>query len=150
MEKPLFGYGFDGFFTDVAGAPGSYLADLNGGRSFSTFESVYLDLLIEFGLIGGLIYFWILLRSLGNAIRFHGQSASKYRLLPLLVMTWAIIGSGLDSGIVHQNSLDCVLVLWVYFGVDRFNKAQSRRVQASRDFRSFRDRSAELSVQRRS
>ena len=150
MEKPLFGYGFDGFFTDVEGAPGSYLADLSGGKGFSTFESVYLDLLIEFGLIGGLLYLFVLLRAVGNAIRLHGESASKYRFLPLLVMTWAIVGSGLDNGIVHQNSLDCVLVLWIYFGVDRLHKVQARRVR-SQEFSGFRERSAAgLTVQRRS
>jgi len=138
LEKPLFGYGFSGFFTDVAGAPGSYLSDLNGGRGFSTFESVYLDLLIEFGLVGGLCYACILLSGLWKSIRFYNTGTSKYKFVPLLLIVWAIIGSAMDSGILQQNSIDCVLVFWIYFGVDRLNKARSRRsIGSNRDFRRF-------------
>jgi exopolysaccharide production protein ExoQ len=126
-ERPVFGYGYDGFFTDVAGAPAAYLFDLNGGRGFSTFESVYLDLLIQFGLIGGLLFIWILLAAFWNAIKYYRRGTSKYKLLPVFFVAWAIIGSGLDSGILQQNSIDCVLLFWIYFGVDRVYNAQPRR-----------------------
>ena len=135
MEKPVFGYGFDGFFTDVAGAAGSYLSDLNGGRGFSTFESTYLDLLIEFGLVGGLCYVCILLSGLWTSIRFYNTSTSKYKFVPLLLIVWAILGSIMDSGLLHQNAIDCVLVFWIYFGVERLNKGRLRRsIARSQDF----------------
>lgn len=138
LEKPVFGYGFDGFFTDVAGAAGSYLSDLNGGRGFSTFESVYLDLLIEFGLVGGLCYVCILLSGFWKSIRFYNTSTSKYKFVPLLLIVWAIIGSAMDSGVLRQNTVDCVLVFWIYFGVDRVDRARLRRsIARSRDFRQI-------------
>lgn len=138
LEKPVFGYGFDGFFTDVAGAAGSYLSDLNGGRGFSTFESTYLDMLIEFGFVGSLCYVWILLSGLRKSISFYNTGTSQYKFVPLMLILWAIIGSVMDSGILHQNSIDCVLVFWIYFGVDRVSRARLRRsIARSRDFRQI-------------
>ena len=138
MEKPVFGYGFDGFFTDVAGSAGSILSDLNGGRGFSTFESVYLDLLIEFGVVGGFCYACILLIGLWKSIRSYNTGNSKYKFVPLLLILWIIIGSAMDSGVLHQNSLDCVLVFWIYFGVDRLDKLRLRRsIGRSQDLRRF-------------
>jgi exopolysaccharide production protein ExoQ len=135
-DKPVFGYGFDGFFTDMAGAPASYLSDLDEGRGFSTFESVYLDLLIEFGLVGGFLFVFILISALWQSIRFYIRGTSKYKFVPLLLIVWAILGSALDSGVLRQNSIDCVLVFWIYFGVDNAYRAQPRRsIGRNRDFR---------------
>jgi O-antigen ligase len=125
LDKPVFGYGFDGFFTDIPGSPGAYLSDLAEGKGFSTFESVYLDLLIEFGLVGSFFFACILLSALRKAIRYYKTGTSKYKFVPLLLMIWSIFGSLLDSGVLTQNSLACVVVFWIYFGVDRFNQAPS-------------------------
>ena len=142
LEKPIFGYGFDGFFTDVAGAAGGYLSDLNGGRGFSTFESVYMDLLIEFGLVGGLCFVCILLGGFWKSIMCYNTSTSKYKFVPLILAVWAIIGSAMDNGVLHQNAIDCVLVFWIYFGVDRVYKAPLRRpIGGNRDFRHLRSTS---------
>ncbi|MFT4115677.1 O-antigen ligase family protein [Bradyrhizobium sp.] len=127
LDKPLLGYGFDGFFTDVAGAPGSYLADLAGGRGFSTFESVYLDLLIQFGAMGAAFFCWMLLVGFGRSVRFYLRDSSKYKVIPLLLIIWTVLGSALDSGILTQNSLACVIAFWIYFGVDRAYRSSSKR-----------------------
>jgi exopolysaccharide production protein ExoQ len=127
LERPIFGYGFDGFFTDRPGAPSELVADLTG-RSFATFESSYLDLLIQFGLTGGFLYACVLLSALSTSIGYYKTSASKYKFVPMFVMVWSIAGSALDSGILIQNRFECVLVFWIYFGIDRAYKARPRRV----------------------
>jgi len=136
LERPLFGYGFDGFFTDVAGSPGSYLADLAEGRWFATFESDYLDLLIQFGLVGGIFFACILLSALGQAIRIYRSGTSKYKFVPVMFVMWSIIGASLDGGILIQNSLSCLIVFWIYFGVDGANRHPRRKYRASVQNRS--------------
>jgi exopolysaccharide production protein ExoQ len=123
FEKPLFGYGFDGFFTDVGGSAGNYLSNLAEGKGFASFESDYLDILIQFGAIGGIFFACILLRVLRNAIRSYNANTSKYKFVPLLFAMWSILGASLDGGILIQNSLACLIVFWLYFGVDRSDQA---------------------------
>jgi O-antigen ligase len=129
LEKPLFGYGFDGFFTDVAGSAGGVLTDLNEGRGFATFESDYLDVLIQFGLVGGIFFGCILVSALRSSISYYNGSASKYRFVPVLFVMWSVIGSSLDGGVLIQNSLSCVILFWLYFGVDRICQARRRKSQ---------------------
>jgi O-antigen ligase len=127
LEKPLFGYGFDGFFTDTGASAGSYLSDLAEGKGFSSFESDYLDILIQFGAAGGILFGCILLNVIRNAIRCYKASASKYRFVPLLFAMWSILGASLDGGILIQNSLACLIVFWLYFGVDRPDRVPGKK-----------------------
>jgi O-antigen ligase len=134
LEKPLFGYGFDGFFTDVAGSAGGVLTDLNEGRGFATFESDYLDVLIQFGLVGGIFFGCILVSALRAGVSYYNISDSKYRFVPVLFAMWSVIGSSLDGGVLIQNSLSCLILFWLYFGVDRI--CQVRRRKSQRRMRS--------------
>ena len=114
-QKPLFGYGFSGFF----GSPGQaadYLSELTRGHGqYSTFESTYLDILIQFGLVGGMLLSWILLRALLNAVLIFRLSGADYRLFPLLFMVFTLIASILGSGLTEQNFIVVCFTFWMYF-----------------------------------
>ena len=119
-QKPLLGYGFNGFFYNLPGAPGYYLSAMARGHgAFVTFENAYLEILIDFGLVGGLLLGYILIQAAFNAAKFYRSSASIYNAVPLTVMFFVLIVSMSEADVVQQNFIVCALVFWIYFGVDR-------------------------------
>jgi len=118
LERPLFGYGYDGFFTGVIGAPADYLSGIIPGHgTYGTFESSYLDILIQFGIVGGSLFGCILFAALWRSMQIYRTSVSKYKFVPLFIIIWTLAGSLSDSGLLTENFIICVLVFWIYFGV---------------------------------
>jgi exopolysaccharide production protein ExoQ len=120
-QKPMLGYGFGGFFTGLDDAPAKQLTYLlsNDDASYATFENAYLDILIQFGLVGGIIYASILIKAVSKSAQFYKSSMSMYRVVPINVLAYVLVSSVSAGGLLLQNFVVCVFVFWIYFGVDR-------------------------------
>lgn len=118
-EKPMLGYGFGGFFTGLPGAPGEMFSHLlSMDRMYATFESAYLDILIQFGLVGGIIYASILIKAIMKSTRFYKTSTSMYKVVPINILAYVLVVSFSDASLLLQNFVVCIFVFWIYFGVD--------------------------------
>src|SRR5262249_31927255 len=119
-EKPMLGYGFGGFFTGQAGSPAEQLSYLlSKAGMYSTFENAYLDILIQFGLVGGILYASILIKAVLKSAQFYKSSMSMYKVVPINVLACVLATSFSESSLLQQNFVVCVFVFWIYFGVDR-------------------------------
>ena len=119
-EKPMLGYGFGGFFTGLTGAPGEMFSHLlSKDRMYATFENAYLDILIQFGLIGGIIYAIIIIKAIIKSALFYKTSTSTYKVVPINILAYVLISSFSDASLLLQNYIVCIFVFWIYFGVDR-------------------------------
>ncbi len=119
-QKPLFGYGFNGFFYGLPGAPADYLSALARNHvKFVTFESAYLEMFIQFGLIGGLLFGYMLIRAALNAAKFYRSSSSIYNIAPLTIMIFVLTLMLSEGDVLEQNFIVCAFVFWIYFSVDR-------------------------------
>jgi exopolysaccharide production protein ExoQ len=122
-QRPLLGYGFNGFFNGLPGGPADYLSELVSDHGkYATFESTYLEILLEFGIVGGTLFCYILIRAALNAGRFCRSNRSLYGVVPLAIITYILIGSISDSGLIQQNFIVPAIVFWIYFGVDNASR----------------------------
>ncbi|HXW70027.1 MAG TPA: O-antigen ligase family protein [Methylocella sp.] len=116
MEHPFFGWGFNGFFNGQPGAPALRLSPyLLSYQQFGTFESGYLEILSQFGALGGLAYFFIALKTLSNALYFSRQ-AFECRYVPMMILLNILFLTISQSSIMIQNSPEPLLFFWIYFG----------------------------------
>jgi exopolysaccharide production protein ExoQ len=116
-EKPMFGYGFGGFFTGLDDAPARQLIKFLPTDGYTTFENAYLDLLIQFGLIGGLLYASILGKAVIKSLQLYKVSMSTYRGVPINVMCFVLVSSLSSGSLLQINFVTCIFVFWIYFGV---------------------------------
>jgi exopolysaccharide production protein ExoQ len=119
MERPLFGYGYAGFFSLSPNSPSAALIDLAEWHTrFVTFESSYLELGIQFGLVGGGLIICILIGALSSAWRFHLQfERCVYKDAPVAVLCFIVISSISDTYLLLHNYMFTALVYWAYFGL---------------------------------
>jgi O-antigen ligase len=116
LEHPILGYGFNGFFTGVSGAPAERLWELVEGAQYSTFESFYLELLIQFGLIGGIIYSVIVLKAFLNTVRLLRDDKSGSSYVPILILMFMLFCGIVQASMLLQNYIVLLLLFWIYFG----------------------------------
>jgi hypothetical protein len=116
-ERPWLGYGFSGFFSGLPNAPSSELTQMAPWNTeFGSFENSYLDALLQFGILGGGVYIWMVLRGVWNALAFAFERKGTYWLAPFGMVISIIITSTNDSSQLLHNYFACVLVFWSYFG----------------------------------
>lgn len=129
LERPWLGYGYAGFFTGLPDAPAMRLWALTPWQQHvGTFESSYLEAGLQFGAIGGVFFALILFKAIVNAIRFAGVTESRYRIGPLLLLTFVIVASISDTELVMHNHIFVVIMFWAYFGLAQaFSRTRVRR-----------------------
>ncbi len=132
-QRPILGYGFGGFFTGLPGAPGTEFSHLLSKASlYATFESAYLDALIQFGLVGGILLACILIKAIFKSAQFYRFSASLYKAVPLNILAYVLVASISGASVLLQNYVVCIFVFWIYFGVKRLETFRaSNRVKTA-------------------
>lgn len=114
---PFLGYGFSGFFNGLPNAPSNELTQMAPWNiEFGSFENSYMELLLQFGLLGGGVYLMIIARAVFNVTIFAFRRARAYWLAPFAVLSFILISSLNDSSLLLHNYIACVLVFWCYFG----------------------------------
>jgi exopolysaccharide production protein ExoQ len=113
LERPLFGYGYGEFFSAAADAPSIALNRLTQWGGVVTFESGYLQCLIDFGALGGLVFAYIIARAMITSVKI-AKTKSTYRDVPLAVMIFVLCGSVSANFIEAHNTVFPVLVFYFY------------------------------------
>ena len=128
-QHPWLGYGFSGFFNELPNSPASELTRMAPWNTdFGSFENSYLDALLQFGLLGGLVYILLLGRGLWNTIVFTFERKGTYWLAPFAMLVFILITSANDSSQLLHNYFACVLVFWCYFGPEARLQQAAQRV----------------------
>ena len=91
---------------------------------YFTFESGYLEILIDFGLIGGGLFFAIMATGFRNAIRIALRPEVTYGAVPLGWLVFIAVMSISDSGLRIHNLVTAAVVGWTYFGLSVRRRTQ--------------------------
>jgi O-antigen ligase len=117
-QHPLFGWGYSNFFTGQWNEPAEALRTLTPYHArYFTFESAYLEVLIDFGLIGGGFFFAMMATGFRNAITLALHPEVPYSAVPLGWLVFIAAMSISDSGLRIHNLVTAALVAWTYFGL---------------------------------
>jgi O-antigen ligase len=117
-QHPLFGWGYSNFFNGAWNEPAQGLRILTPYHArFFTFESGYLELLIDFGLIGAGLFFAMMATGLRNALRLAVRPGVFFATVPLGWLVFIAVMSISDSGLRIHNLVTAALVAWTYFGL---------------------------------
>ena len=115
LRKPFLGYGYSEFFSNLTDSPSYELNDLIKGGEFVTFESGYLQIAIDFGGFGFVLYIYIIARSLFYSFKFLRVTMSEQRNALIQIMICIIFTSFTNNYISLHNSLYLAFLFYVYF-----------------------------------
>lgn len=108
QERPWLGYGYSGFWQGIHGENSShvwYVAHWDAPYSHNGF----LDLLLDLGLLGLIIYLVGFAIACIQAVTLVCQTKSANSFWPLIFLTFAFLSNFSDSTILKQNSIFWVL-----------------------------------------
>jgi O-antigen ligase len=117
-QHPLFGWGYSNFFTGAWNEPAVGLRTLTPYHArYFTFESAYLEMAIDFGLIGAGLFFAMMATGFRNAFRLALRPGIVFGAVPLGWLIFIAVMSVSDSGLRIHNLVTAALVAWTYFGL---------------------------------
>jgi len=117
-QHPMFGWGYSNFFTGEWNEPAEALRTLTPYHArYFTFESGYLELLIDFGLVGAGLFFAMMTAGFRNALRAAWHADVPFGLVPMGWLTFIAVMSVSDSGLRIHNLITAAIVAWTYFGL---------------------------------
>lgn len=115
QERPLLGYGFSGFWRGWAGISGD-IWNLNTWLPPDA-HSGFLDLFLELGLIGFLIYLIGYLKTLFKAFMWTRLTTSAYDLWPIIFIISIIFFNISESALLRSNTINWIIYTSVAFTV---------------------------------
>jgi len=120
-QHPIFGYGFNGFFNGLPGSPEEQLSNFmpQTYMKFVTWESCYIEILIQLGTVGGILFFLIFLKAFSNALYFSNHDKSESRYVPITMLLFMLFCNAAEASLMLQNSIQPLLLFWIYFGCGR-------------------------------
>lgn len=108
-EQPLFGQGYASFWTGWFGPNHDIWVALGTFRTPHSHNGL-IDVMLDLGIVGGLLYATLFGRGLIRAVRFCRIHPGTAGLFPLAYLALSVLGSSTEHGILTRNSL-----LWVLF-----------------------------------
>lgn len=108
-ERPLLGWGYSSFWTGWFGPNHDVWTALGTFRSPHSHNGL-IDVVLDLGIVGGLLYSTVLARGLVRAVRFCRIHTGVVGMFPLAFLALAVLASSTEHGLMAQNSL-----LWVLF-----------------------------------
>lgn len=122
-ERPWIGYGYNGFWLEWEGES-AYVWSVLPGEFFPAHShNGYLDLWLDLGLLGLLIFISGLLFSLIKSIQVARSTAAIATLWPPIYLTYMLLSNVVESSILKPNDVWWILyvaaVLSIYIERDR-------------------------------
>jgi O-antigen ligase len=115
-KRPLCGYGFMAFWQGLTG-PSRELALQLGWLDLASAENGALELLLELGLIGLLLYIAVFLRAVKDAFYCFGRGASPAALWYISVLFYVLVAN-IESGfLLVPSNLICILPVISFIGL---------------------------------
>jgi O-antigen ligase len=111
LERPLLGYGYDAFWGGVGGKDAYVLR--GAGWLPGTAHSGFLDLLLELGITGAIIFCAHFILALRRAILRINSGTMIAAIWPLTYLTFMVLANLAESPILRQHSLYWILYVAV-------------------------------------
>jgi len=105
VENPLLGHGYHGFWT----AERIYEVSIEQAWTVPSAHSVYLDVLLSVGLLGGTLFALIVLLGLRRAAQRAQVEGEPAECFLLSMLVFAVVSSVFESGFAQPTSFDSFL-----------------------------------------
>lgn len=109
QARPFLGYGFSGFWS--GGSLESYLVERYVGWSPTYSHNGYLELLLNLGMVGCLLFLVFLWKGLAQAVRLAEHRNIKEEMWPLAFIVFVIVHNCAECSILSQNCFEWSLFI---------------------------------------
>lgn len=130
MNRPLCGYGYTAFWQGIVTGPSRSLALQMGWLGLAGAESGVLEMWLELGIVGLLLYAVIFLRAVKDGLYCIGRGASPAALWYVSILFY-VVATNIEGGLLlAPSSLACILPFVAFVGLRR-EAQRMRERQAS-------------------
>jgi O-antigen ligase len=127
LRHPFLGYGYMAFWQGIVTGPSRSLALQLHWLGLADSESGILEMWLELGIVGVLLYVLIFLRALKDAFYCLGQEASPAVLWYISILFY-VLATNIDGGLLlSPSNLTCILPFVAFVGLRR--EAQRTRTR---------------------
>jgi exopolysaccharide production protein ExoQ len=118
MQRPLLGYGYMAFWQGING-PSRYLALQLNWPGLAGSESGLLELWLELGIVGLLLYLVVFARSVKDAFYCLSRGASPAALWYISILFY-VVATNIEGGLLlAPSNLACILPFVAFVGLRR-------------------------------
>jgi O-antigen ligase len=118
MQRPLLGYGYMAFWQGLSG-PSRYLALQLNWPGLAGSESGVLEMLLELGIVGLLLYVTVFALAVKNALYCIGRGASPAALWYTSILFY-VVATNIEGGLLlAPSNLACILPFVAFVGLRR-------------------------------
>ncbi|HMP39507.1 MAG TPA: O-antigen ligase family protein, partial [Roseiflexaceae bacterium] len=114
-EQPWLGYGYGGFWLGADGPSGDVWAFVNWRQPPSHAHNGYLDLLLNFGMLGAALFAMQFLQAVVRAVVHVRTTHGRTAMLPIMFLVFTLLSNISESNTVIHNSM--FWILYVYLAV---------------------------------
>lgn len=110
-DRPVLGFGYNAFFRSTVGADylSTYVVEAGGWSPYHSHNS-YLQILIDAGIVGFIIFIVMIGTIAVRGIRYLMQSPQRCAPWPLAITTFLLIGSSTETYLGNYNTFE-----WIFF-----------------------------------
>ena len=116
LDRPILGFGFSGFWEGASSE--ASVVENNIGWSPSYSHNGYLEITLSLGLVGLVLFLWILRIGLRRALLYAKNSKSTLDLWPLAFLVFFTIHNLAECTILWQNCLEWSLCVTTIMACD--------------------------------
>jgi len=117
-ERPILGYGLDSFWYDPTG-PAKELRDASGWREAPNAHNAIINLWIDIGFVGVLLFFWSYIGSLRNAFRLLQENRSPEARWYVAFLVLLFLYGLTEISFLIRNEIFWILYIWTAVAVRR-------------------------------
>ena len=128
MKRPLCGYGYTAFWQGIVKGPTRSLSLQMGWLGLAYAENGVLELLLELGLVGLLLYALIFLRAAKDALYCMGREAKPAVLWYVTILFYVVVTNIEGGSLLYPTHLGCILPFLAFVGLRREAKQMSERL----------------------
>jgi exopolysaccharide production protein ExoQ len=122
-KHPWIGYGYSGFWKGLNGAESAYVWRTTAWTP-SHPHNGFLQLLLDLGILGLLIFFWGFFRNLIRGVKFIRSTKAVAALWPVVHMSQLIIPSLTETQLFGSNSIGWILYVAVVFSLGKSSQQE--------------------------
>jgi exopolysaccharide production protein ExoQ len=106
-DRPLFGYGFQGFWTP------DHILNVSASQDWLILHahSGFMNIVLDLGLFGLGLFMLILIFAIGRAYAIYRATQDRTWLFITAVLTWAAVGSFFDNVLMSSTLRDFICML---------------------------------------
>jgi exopolysaccharide production protein ExoQ len=128
MKRPVIGYGYTAFWQGITKGPTRSLALQMGWLGLAGAENGVLEMWLELGIVGVLLYVVIFLRAVRDGLYCIGRGASPAVLWYVSILFY-VVATNIEGGLLLAPSdLACILPFVAFIGLRR----EARRMREMR------------------